>query len=440
VFLKKMVGNIIKLLGEWMEMKQQLNSFLFLLLAFTLFMGIGVGEVRATSCPSDEEFLDRAIFAIDDYLSNPGSSVFTLEELKDLIFFYITNEMSTADCSQSGRYSGNPISSTLNKCSKIVTSLEVSHDPLNPSQTDTVRIRVRAELSKGLSIVNRMYIDDVNVGSCTVGLTTVLDCQSNPQGPYSLGTHSYYGEVWDEGISPAIRLKKSETKYFTVGGGIRPTVSISASKTSVNVGETFTLTVSAQTSDSQGIDYINVCYPGGTCPKHFCNGLTSCSNPWSRSESSSGSYTYTGHAIGKNGLIASNDGVGVTVQVGGGGTTTTTVQSCSKSSDCCSVCKDPNSCGRCFNNKCYCESCGAGPSYCDPSLNQYDCGCAGTTGCQDSDGGKDYNTKGTCSGENGDYTESCDGNRVNEYFCVGDYCSGPDKYTCPSGCSDGKCL
>ena len=70
----------------------------------------------------------------------------------------------------------------------------------------------------------------------------------------------------------------------------------------------------------------------------------------------------------------------------------------------------------------------------------------GTTGCTDTDGGKNYNIKGTTTGPQGSNivtkTDSClNNNQVGEWFCwPSDNHVEGTTYTCPNGCSNGACL
>ncbi len=63
-------------------------------------------------------------------------------------------------------------------------------------------------------------------------------------------------------------------------------------------------------------------------------------------------------------------------------------------------------------------------------------------GCSDSDGGKIYNTSGTCFGKDGlSHTDFCVGNLLSEFYCVkGGNCL-VEEYDCGTGydCSEGKC-
>lgn len=55
--------------------------------------------------------------------------------------------------------------------------------------------------------------------------------------------------------------------------------------------------------------------------------------------------------------------------------------------------------------------------------------------CTDSDDGKNYYVKGTI----GANTDTCYGNYLHEYFCVGSGVS-VEEYLCPNGCSNGACI
>jgi len=62
--------------------------------------------------------------------------------------------------------------------------------------------------------------------------------------------------------------------------------------------------------------------------------------------------------------------------------------------------------------------------------------------CTDTDGGKDYFTKGTLTTSYGDtYTDFCsDPNIVSEYYCPAGASFASDGYICPGLCLDGACL
>lgn len=76
----------------------------------------------------------------------------------------------------------------------------------------------------------------------------------------------------------------------------------------------------------------------------------------------------------------------------------------------------------------------------------------GAYACQDSDGGINYNIKGTAYGlmkgeydinRTGYFTDRCvTGRKLNEYYCSGIYTVSYKQYTCPTGqrCQDGACL
>jgi len=66
-----------------------------------------------------------------------------------------------------------------------------------------------------------------------------------------------------------------------------------------------------------------------------------------------------------------------------------------------------------------------------------------TSACTDSDGGTNYNVKGTTTGMAGNNvmttdTDYCSGNNLVEWFCSGTYRTNTN-YTCPNGCENGAC-
>lgn len=78
----------------------------------------------------------------------------------------------------------------------------------------------------------------------------------------------------------------------------------------------------------------------------------------------------------------------------------------------------------------------------DKEIEEYEIICMNsieTTGCEDSDGGKDFFTKGTTSNETDSQTDICkDSDTLYEYYCYMKRVSRNSKY-CTEGCEDGKC-
>lgn len=74
---------------------------------------------QPSSCPPDADFRSAVIDAMRDYLTKPaGKSRFSKEEVKDLIVFYLSRDLSKADCCTStGVYSGELMGSVLKKTS-----------------------------------------------------------------------------------------------------------------------------------------------------------------------------------------------------------------------------------------------------------------------------------------------------------------------------------
>lgn len=79
---------------------------------------------------------------------------------------------------------------------------------------------------------------------------------------------------------------------------------------------------------------------------------------------------------------------------------------------------------------------------CPKGYNCKDGACVSVTSlCTDSDDGKNYYVKGSCSDKIQTYTDNCLLNVVNEWYCdsVSNSCKN-EVYTCPYGCQDGACL
>jgi len=58
--------------------------------------------------------------------------------------------------------------------------------------------------------------------------------------------------------------------------------------------------------------------------------------------------------------------------------------------------------------------------------------------CSDSDGGIDYDVKGTATKGSQSSTDSCRGDTLSEYYCSSNQIVSTT-YTCPYGCSNGAC-
>ena len=98
---------------------------------------------------------------------------------------------------------------------------------------------------------------------------------------------------------------------------------ITASKYTVNVNESFTITVSA--SDNDGVDavYYRDRKSGGSWGSwngKWCTGSSSCTKSWSVSKSSAGTYEFQGSLRDNDGNYYYCGPISVTVQSGGGGT------------------------------------------------------------------------------------------------------------------------
>ncbi|MEM4598631.1 MAG: hypothetical protein QW400_02980 [Candidatus Diapherotrites archaeon] len=59
--------------------------------------------------------------------------------------------------------------------------------------------------------------------------------------------------------------------------------------------------------------------------------------------------------------------------------------------------------------------------------------------CNDTDGGKNFNSKGSVTFGGQTYTDFCNGSVVNEYYCENNQ-GRSTTYSCPYGCSDGACV
>jgi len=61
--------------------------------------------------------------------------------------------------------------------------------------------------------------------------------------------------------------------------------------------------------------------------------------------------------------------------------------------------------------------------------------------CSDSDGGINFDTRGTCTDlrVGNEYVDYCTGNVITEYRCSTSGCTAVD-FRCPFGCSQGRCL
>ncbi len=79
----------------------------------------------AFACPPEQIFKQDLKKGLFSYLSNPGQSVLTLSELKDLITVYLsTEDISTLDCSTIvGNESGIVMSDILSKTEQVALSV-----------------------------------------------------------------------------------------------------------------------------------------------------------------------------------------------------------------------------------------------------------------------------------------------------------------------------
>ncbi|MBU4501241.1 MAG: hypothetical protein KKA79_01515, partial [Nanoarchaeota archaeon] len=71
----------------------------------------------SNSCPSDADFEDAIRQAIVDYFDNPNDE--NLNTLRDLVRFYSTNDLSSADCSEVGDDSGVEIQEIYNDVENV---------------------------------------------------------------------------------------------------------------------------------------------------------------------------------------------------------------------------------------------------------------------------------------------------------------------------------
>ncbi len=106
--------------------------------------------------------------------------------------------------------------------------------------------------------------------------------------------------------------------------------------------------------------------------------------------------------------------------------------------------------GRCFEGACV-EAC---PTVAEPTCSQGTSlkkvldsnGCTAfecvptTTLCADTDGGREYTSRGTVTYDGRTFADRCDSDTaLREYYCDGGIMR-PETYTCPGGCKDGACV
>ncbi|MEM2918896.1 MAG: hypothetical protein QXY62_05305 [Candidatus Altiarchaeota archaeon] len=77
-------------------------------------------------CPSDTTYRNYLKFAIRDYLSR--ENIFSLNEVKDLMSFYITENVEEEDCSSYGPYSESQIASLIGKAQLASGSLSADFE------------------------------------------------------------------------------------------------------------------------------------------------------------------------------------------------------------------------------------------------------------------------------------------------------------------------
>lgn len=66
-------------------------------------------------------------------------------------------------------------------------------------------------------------------------------------------------------------------------------------------------------------------------------------------------------------------------------------------------------------------------------------GYEGTIGCEDTDRGVDYHTRGSITTSNGVQTDYCIGVKLAEYYCTNNGLAMVEFYQCPNGCFNGAC-
>jgi len=76
------------------------------------------------ACPSEETFRDNLKKGLFDYLQNPAESRVTLFEVKDMLVFYLTTNISSTDCDTvTGTLSGLDMSTINTKAASVHISV-----------------------------------------------------------------------------------------------------------------------------------------------------------------------------------------------------------------------------------------------------------------------------------------------------------------------------
>ena len=195
-----------------------------------------------------------------------------------------------------------------------------------------------------------------------------------------------------------------------------PTGTLSVSPTTVTTGQTITITVTGYDNKDVGTLYANF---GGVWNSYTCSGVqTSCSYTWYRSESTPGSYTYTGYIYDATGNGAYTSPSTVTVTV---------VSPC--------VCTSGACCDGCNYKSSGSQPTGYTDGYwCNGSVVTYaDYYCNGTDASSHVTNTPVGNcdTSGTGAGRTGD---GCLGTNYIDYYCSGTSCTYSS--SCTESCCD----
>lgn len=147
--------------------------------------------VSAQTCPSDEEYLDLLQRAIIYYLTVPSQTDLSLEEMKDIIIFYLsTDDISGADCDFLGEHSSETINDILSKI-RVIEGL--INDPCLGGVLDST-----CSYTKPLYCVDGTFVNRCEECGCDEGLDCInndcFDCpRPSPVDGYPPPTTYYMG-------------------------------------------------------------------------------------------------------------------------------------------------------------------------------------------------------------------------------------------------------
>lgn len=172
-------------------------------------------------CPSDANYRSYLKFAIRNYLSR--ESAFDLNEVKDLMSFYITENVEEEDCSSYGQYSESQIASLIGKAQVLSGELNADFECYTQDITKVAmhgRIKVGDTITcKAKSNLDLCYWEVTEPGKIigpNNGTSVIIKAEKEGEFNITLIVCNKGGEVvrkWRQKFV-AVDLEKDLCKYF----------------------------------------------------------------------------------------------------------------------------------------------------------------------------------------------------------------------------------